>query len=367
MTLRSAAAAALALFATLALAASPPPAESRTTTAKPVMAPKPPKPPKPPDTLDQPDEPDTPEPPDRPGVSEEGNGKEKVGVGQDIRIPAGETHDGEIVCVWGHVTIDGHVNGDVVVVAGTLDLRGTVDGDVTAVASRMDLDPRAAVNGDLTNVAGTMHRNGATVQGQVVNIPFGVSVPTFGHGLWSGWGEFSGFLFWVKLFWMVLFFVCAILLAALVPDRIRLISDEAPGRLFTAFVFGLIGYVAFTFVQIFLTLTIIGIPLVFLLYLVFIVLKWLAMCGIFHQVGSRIGLAIGRRMSLLGGILLGFLPFAILRFAPFCVGFSIWFLVEILAFGYLILTRVGTRAAAPGAPPSVHPLVPAVAPTPGTP
>jgi hypothetical protein len=67
------------------------------------------------------------------------------------------------------------------------------------------------------------------------------------------------------------------------------------------------------------------------------------MCGIFHQIGARIGRSFGRDMSLLGGILLGFLPFAILRFVPFCVGFTIWFLVEILAFGYLILTRVGTR------------------------
>jgi hypothetical protein len=33
-----------------------------------------------------------------------------------------------------------------------------------------------------------------------------------------------------------------------------------------------------------------------------------------------------------------------------CVGFSIWFLVEILAFGYLILTRVGTR----GSPATIH-------------
>jgi hypothetical protein len=33
-----------------------------------------------------------------------------------------------------------------------------------------------------------------------------------------------------------------------------------------------------------------------------------------------------------------------LRFVPFCIGWSIWF-AEILAFGCLILTRVGTRRA----------------------
>jgi len=350
MRLRGLAIATLAVLLGTAGLAAPPPRETKTSTAQPV-APAPPP--------DVPDAPDAPDAQDSPGVLDQRPGNDLSGVGQDITIPAGTTHDGEVVCVFGHVTIDGHVNGDVTVVAGNLDIKGSVEGDVTGVASRMDIDPKAKIDGDVTNVGGSLRRNGATVQGQVVNMPFGITLPSWKHGLRSGWGDFAGFFFWWRLFAVFLFFVCALLLAALVPDRIRLISEEAPGRLFTAFVFGLVGYVVFVFAQLFLTITLIGIPLVFLLYLVFVVLKWLAMCGIFHQIGFRMGKAMGRELSLLGAILLGFLPFALLRFVPFCVGFSIWFLVEILAFGYLILTRVGTRGSpgpvpqppAPPAPP----------------
>lgn len=261
------------------------------------------------------------------------------------------------------MTVDGHVNGDITVVAGSLDLKGSVDGDITGVVSRLDFDAKASVEGDVTNVGGSLQRNDASVQGQVVNVPFGLSLPKWGHGVdGPGWGALAGLFFWWKLFAIFLFFVCALLLAALVPDRIRLISEEAPARLFTAFVFGLIGYVVFVFAQLFLALTLIGIPLVFLLYLVFVVLKWLAMCGIFHQIGSRLGQAMGREMSLLGAILLGALPFALLRFIPFCVGFSIWFLVEILAFGYLIVTRVGTRGSPGPLPLSPAPLGPPASP-----
>jgi hypothetical protein len=266
------------------------------------------------------------------------------------------------VCVRGHVTIDGHVNGGVTVVAGQLDVSGSVDGDVVTVVSRARLAPSAVVEGDLVNVAGSLDRGGATVSGQVVNIPIGLPFPSWGTAWGTGWGIFSGFFFWWKLFAIFLFFVCALLLSALVPDRIRLISDETPVRLFTAFLAGLVGYMVFVMVQVFLTVTIIGIPLVFLLYLVFTVLKWLAMCGVFHQIGSRMGRAIGRDMSLLGGILLGLAPFAVLRFVPFCVGWSIWFLVEILGFGCLILTRVGTRRSL-----DAPPLVPPPAPPPTTP
>jgi cytoskeletal protein CcmA (bactofilin family) len=351
MNVRAAAVAVIAVLLGLAGPSAATPKETKSTTAQPV-APTVPPPPAPPGV---------PSLPDRPGVLNQGPNNQISGVGQDINVPAGTTHDGDIVCVYGHVTIDGHVNGDVTVVAGRLDINGSVDGDVTGVVSRMDLDPKAAVNGDLTNVAGTLRRNGASVQGQVVNMPFGITIPSWRHGFRTGWGDFIGLFFWWKLFAIFLFFVCALLLSALVPDRIRLISEEAPVRLFTAFVFGLVGYVVFVFVQLFLTITLIGIPLVFLLYLMFVVLKWMAMCGIFHQIGFRIGNSMGRRLSLLGAILLGLLPFALLRFVPFCIGFSIWFLIEILGFGYLILTRVGTRG-------SVGlPLPPPVSPPPAAP
>ena len=54
-------------------------------------------------------------------------------------------------------------------------------------------------------------------------------------------------------------------------------------------------------------------------------------------------------MSVLGATLLGFLPFALLRFLPFCIGSMIWFVLGAIAFGYVVLTRVGGRPY-PGAP-----------------
>jgi hypothetical protein len=355
---RLAIAAFAALLGTAVLATTVTPVETKTTTAKPVV---PKTPPAPPDTADAPDTPETPDAPDAPGIIDREGDHELRGINQDITIRAGETHDGDVTCVRGHVTIEGHVNGNVTVVGGSLHLKGTVDGNVTCVVSRVDLDPKSAIHGELTNVGGTLHRNGASVQGQVVNIPFGISLPSWGRGIHPDIEEFTGFLFWWKIFALFLFFICALLLAALVPDRIRLISEEAPTRLFTALIFGLLGYVVFVFAQFFLAITLIGIPLVFLSYLVFVVLKWLAMCGIFHQIGTRIGRSFGREMSLLGAILLGGLPFVFLRFVPFCIGFCIWFLVEIVAFGYLILTRVGTRGSHAPMP---HPPAPPPAPPP---
>jgi hypothetical protein len=338
------------LFAgAFAFAQTQPAGETKSTSAEPVAEqPGPPTPPDPPTHRGHAGRPDT--------------WGDRGGYGEDVTIEPGETHDGNVVCVHGDARIAGDVNGDVVVVLGTLELSGKVSGDVVTVLSRAELDPKAEVAGNLVNVGPRLRRNGAIISGQVVNVP----LPTLGWGdSWGGLGIFAGVFFWWKLFALFLFFVCALLLSALVPDRIRLISEEVPVRVFTAFLAGLVGYMVFGMVQIFLAITIIGLPLVVLLFLVFTILKWLAMCAIFHQVGWRIGRAFGRDMSLLGGILLGLAPFAFIRFLPWCVGWSVWFLVEILGFGFLILTRVGTRRSAairPATPPPAPP--PIVSPDP---
>ena len=62
-----------------------------------------------------------------------------------------------------------------------------------------------------------------------------------------------------------------------------------------------------------LAATVIGLPFGLL---VFRVVKWLGIAGIFFAVGRRVGRSLGREMSLLGAVLLVFLPFALLQIAP---------------------------------------------------
>ena len=278
------------------------------------------------------------------------HGSGRTSVGGTIRVARGEVQDGDVTVVWGNAIIDGTVRGNVTVVLGNLNVRGRVEGEVVGVMTRMRLDDDARIGGNLTSVGGTLDAADARIGGETVNIGIGpLSV--------------AGSLFvFFKTLELLLVFVTMLVLAALVPDRIRTIAGEVPVGLVGSFFLGVAGYLGLMVGLALMFLTLLGIPLIPLAWCVFFVLKCLALAGIFHFVGLRLGRSFGREMSLLGSILLGFLPFALLRFVPLLGWWAVWMPLQLVAVGLLIRTRAGGRSAVPQAPVVATTAAPAPAP-----
>ena len=157
--------------------------------------------------------------------------------GGEIRVPAGVEQWGDLFSLGGDVIVDGRVRGDVVVVGGTLNLTGSVDGNVVGVFSNLTARD-AEIEHQLISIAGTLDHEGTSVGGQRVNIGFGKGWLT----LTRPFGVLGGLLFWARLLRLLVVFVMLVLLVALVPERVRVISEETPQRLFAAFFVGLLGY-----------------------------------------------------------------------------------------------------------------------------
>jgi len=271
----------------------------------------------------------------------------------DVIIEHNVYQAGQIFCVGGDVIIEGEVRDDVVVIGGSLRLTGSVKGSVIGVLSFLELDG-ASVRRELINVGGTLEQRDSRIGGEVVNLGFGDWVAS----LPSPFGVIGFFFVWGRVVKLVLAFVVILLLAAMVPERIRLIGDETPLRIGSAFFVGLLGYIALLVVLLILAATVVGFPIGLIVFRVF---KWLGLAGIFFAVGRRVGRSLGREMSLLGAVLLVFLPFALLQivpllFGPFgwilawCLNTLIWLFLEVPAFGMILLTRGGTRAGSASAP-----------------
>ncbi len=276
----------------------------------------------------------------------------------DIDVPADVRQHGNVLCVGSDVRIAGEVTGDVVVILGDLDNRGTIGGGVVGVlAEQRHTD--AHIEGELVNVLGSTDLQNTRVSRELVSI-FGKferdalsSFPSLDLGRFSRWlPSLGAILLWWRGLRLLGVFLLLLLLAALVPDRIRVVSEEAPVRYALAFFVGLAGYLGLLIVCSLLLVTVVGLPLAIV---GFMVLKWLGIAGVFHAVGRGLGRSLGREMSLLGAILLGFGLYALLTLAPTPLGLSgivlslvlaaaFFFLVEVPALGLVLLTRGGGKA-----------------------
>jgi len=279
----------------------------------------------------------------------------------DIHIPAHVEQWGTIVSVGGDVVVEGKVRGEIVVIGGSLTLSGSVRGSAIGVLTNISARD-AEISDQLINIAGTLDKEDTYVGGQFVNIGFG-----------DGWislakpfGVLGALLFWGRLVKLLVVFVLILLLAALVPDRIRAIAEATPIRLVPAFFMGLLAYLGLWVVCALLLVTVIGVPLAIFL---FIILKWLGITGMFYFFGNRVGRAVGREMSLLGAVMLGFLPYVLLILLPSAFGLPgllvaimihcmIWLFLEIPGIGLVLLTRAGSPPRQRRAVPKIEEPVP---------
>lgn len=293
------------------------------------------------------------------------NGERVSIFGDDIHVAANEDRRGVVVAVGADVVVEGHVRENVVVVFGNLRMTGSTDESVVSILSNAELSG-ARIGDQLINVMGRLERSDTEVDGQYVNVGFGEWLPN----LPSPFGMLGVLLFWWRLFKLLLVFLVLLLLAALVPERIEVIAEEAPLRYGAAFLYGLLGYLGMLVAMTLLLATVIGFPIGLL---IFGLLKLMGIAGIFLAFGRRFGRSLGREMSMLGAILLVFAPFALIHLLPAFlgvwglilsafIGFCVWVFLEVPALGLVILTRAGTRASAVPAQPFTGPQAPPATP-----
>jgi len=296
------------------------------------------------------------------------NGPSVSVFGQEIEIPANVLHRDPVVCIGCTARIEGEVRDNVVVVFGELELDGADIGqNVVGVFSEMRVR-NTNIDEMLVNALGSLDRD--SLSGNVVNI----SLP-------FGWApRMHTMLFWFRAVGLLLAFIALVAAVSIAPERVEVVSREAPLRYFSAFFVGLLGYLALLILLTLLMATVVGLPAGVLF---FKVLKWVGIAGIFLCLGRRIGRSLGREMSPLGAVLLCFALYAAFVVAMSwlgIVGFFIlllfrlffWLMFEVPAVGLMILTRFGTNggqlayagvaqgvpaSAEPGPPPPGNPEV----------
>jgi hypothetical protein len=280
-----------------------------------------------------------------------------VSVSDTQVVPAGTTHEGDLVSVMGDIKVDGHVTGQVVSVLGSVEINGEVDSDVVSVMSKTHLGPKAKLDGQFVTVGWTpVREEGSTIDGEKVNVNFMNLLPFAGQG--GGLKGLLRFILILKLVKMAFLFVVLILIASLMPRRLSVMASVFPTRWGWSFLVGLLTYTGVLLGTIFLALTILGIPLAIVLWFVAKAIKWMGLAAILYLMGQTMGRNIwGRQLPHLASVLCGYIVFAIASMVPI-LGWGFSLVMSMMAVGLAIVSRFGSEAVAAqtaGTPPPMGP------------
>jgi cytoskeletal protein CcmA (bactofilin family) len=226
----------------------------------------------------------------------------------DVHIERGEVVDG-IYVARGDVRVDGVVDGDVVVFSGNATIGGRVEGDLVTFDGRPYLLPGASVSGDVRHgEERPLISRKAKVGGDVVEENWEDSLDVLPYvgavALWIG-----------ITISVAILGVLLLLIAPRVADAVHARSRERIGPLIAI---GLAIAICLPVAAVLAAVTLVGLPLAFLILLALLPLAALAYCSSAWALGRRLvgpprnriwaflaGLAILRALALIP--ILGFL------------------------------------------------------------
>jgi len=186
-----------------------------------------------------------------------------VRIWSDAYVPAGEVVDGEVVAVFGSVTVE-----------------GTVTREVVAVMGSVHLKPGARVDGDVVSIGGTIEQGeGVTIKGESVQLGF--SPITFGLP------ARSVILFAIAAGWLVSMFTGWIF-ALLFPAGMLRVATVVERRPAASFFLGVLSVPGFFLGLILLCITVIGIPLAVLLPMLYALIGYVGQLAATAVLGARV-------------------------------------------------------------------------------
>ncbi len=186
-----------------------------------------------------------------------------VRVFADAEVPAGERVEGDVVAVFGSVTV-----------------RGQVAGDVVAVFGSVRLDPGAAIEGDVVAIGGVLDQaQGATVGGESVSLgffPIAWGIPTLPVLLSA-----------IFACWLLSLFV-GWLTSLIFPERMLRVATTASRRTAASLFMGLVSLPLMIFAVMLLFITVIGIPIALLMPVFYVLMVWAGQLAATCVLGSKI-------------------------------------------------------------------------------
>jgi len=265
---------------------------------------------------------------------------------KDVTLPGNETCSHSIISLNGRLDIKGSVKESVLLVGGSLTLDGVVAEDVICFASRVTIGKNAVIKRDLFIIGGALEKDpGAKVEGEYFYFKFDLKrientiIPILSD---------SRTISFFKAVNIILWFIIALIVFAVVPQRIDRAEEIFEAHRLKIGVIGLLALFCFIFllfISIILSFVIIGIPLFIALILFCFITYVFGRTVMFYFIGIKLTHLVKlKTIPPAVFILVGVIFYALLKFLPI-LGPVLLVVLNIFEFGigvgYFFRKRLG--------------------------
>jgi hypothetical protein len=268
---------------------------------------------------------------------------------KDIHVAEGEVQD-NVLTFDGTITVLGKVNDNVIAFGGKIIIEGEVGKLVMGFGSEIVLKGTAKIHGDVVSIAGNLQKEtGVEIDGDIIDFEMEnagdlktlVRKVIFGA---SGFSLIPLFLI-IKAITLFLWLVVAIALISIFPRQIAYASSQIRQSFWPIFGTGLLSIIIYGFLiifSVFLSLILIGIPIMIVLVLVGFVIKIFGRVVLFFIFGESLAKAFGNKNpSAVLAVILGLIFIGLVGFIPI-FGSLFSFVLSIIGWGVIIRTKFGT-------------------------
>lgn len=253
---------------------------------------------------------------------------------KNLSVSAPDSYPDSVMSWGGTIDIDGTLKGSIILFGGRLELDGTVEEDIICVSSSIRLGEQALIKGDLFVIGGKLDRHPqSTVNKDFFHLKFDLKkIESALIPLFSDSQSATFFKVIIIIFWLIV----TLLVFALVPQKINLAREIFETNILKVGAFGILSIltIIFLFIAFFImSLIIIGIPLLFLLVLLYFVANIFGRAVIFYFIGIKLSKLLKlKNVPPALFIVLGVAVYSILKFIPF-VGPLILILMNLVVLG----------------------------------
>lgn len=283
---------------------------------------------------------------------------DKLVVGNNFVLESGQVLDGSLVVIGGNAEVQtgAVVTGDVAILGGNVDFAGTANGSVNALGGNINLLPGAIVEGDVVTLGGSVSGvDQAQIYGDLETMtgPDRLFSWDGGNALNGALSDRTGALrgmfsdLFGNIFKILAMALLALVVAAILPKPLNNVSQSIQSQPWLSGGTGILTFMAFPLVVLFLTITIVLIPIMLSVVVVFTIACTFGWIAAGKYIGDRLAELFKTTWTDpisagLGTLVLG--TTAWLFSYLFCLGGVLALIVSALGLGGVVLSRFGFSA-----------------------